>query len=39
MIADGRLNPIPDGMNIVLKEASVVNEQEGVLILSGHRLL
>ncbi len=28
------VNPIADGMNIVPKEASVVNEQHGVLILS-----
>lgn len=28
------VNPIADGMNIVPKEASVVNEQNGVLILS-----
>jgi trehalose 6-phosphate synthase len=28
------VNPISDGMNIVPKEASVVNEQQGVLILS-----
>jgi trehalose 6-phosphate synthase len=28
------VNPIADGMNIVPKEASVVNEQNGVLVLS-----
>lgn len=28
------VNPISDGMNIVPKEASVINEQNGVLILS-----
>ena len=28
------VNPIADGMNIVPKEASVVNQQQGVLILS-----
>ena len=28
------MNPISDGMNIVPKEAAVVNEQNGVLILS-----
>jgi trehalose 6-phosphate synthase len=28
------VNPISDGMNIVPKEASVVNEENGVLILS-----
>ena len=30
------VNPICDGMNIVSKEGSVVNENNGVLILSEH---
>ena len=28
------VNPIADGMNIVPKEASIINEQDGVLVLS-----
>lgn len=30
------VNPIADGMNLVAKEGPIVNEQEGVLILSEH---